>query len=90
MFNEQRYTMRRRLKSTMFVLASQMLLIALAITWLFHMIIIAKEHSIYLIESSDTILYIEIAATILIIVYAVFILINQIKRLGERRRADRN
>ena len=89
MLTEQKLTMRRRLKSTALVLVSQMLLIALAITWLFHMVIISIKHSIYFIESNNMILYTEIAATILIIVFAIFILFTQIKRLGERRADDR-
>jgi len=90
MLTEQKLTMRRRLKSTALVLVSQMLLIALAITWLFHMVIIATQHSIYFIENNNVILYSEIIATALIIIYAVYILVTQIKRLGERRRSDRN
>ncbi len=90
MLTEQKLTMRRRLKSTTLVLISQMLLIALAITWLFNMVIIAMEHSIYFIENNDIILYTEIAATIVILIYAIYILVTQIKRLGERRRTDRN
>lgn len=90
MLTEQKLTMRRRLKSTALVLVSQMLLIALAITWLFQMVIIAVDRSIYVIENNNLILYTEIITTILVITYAIFILVTQIKRLGERRRTDRN
>jgi ABC-type nickel/cobalt efflux system permease component RcnA len=90
MLTEQKLTMRRRLKSTALVLVSQMLLIALAITWLFQMVIIAVDRSIYVIENNNLILYTEIITTILVISYAIFILVTQIKRLGERRRSDRN
>jgi hypothetical protein len=90
MLTEQKLTMRRRLKSTALVLVSQMLLIALAITWLFQMIIIAVDRSIYVIENNNLILYTEIITTIVVIIYATFILVTQIKRLGERRRSDRN
>jgi ABC-type nickel/cobalt efflux system permease component RcnA len=90
MLTEQKLTMRRRLKSTALVLVSQMLLIALAITWLFQMVIIAVDRSIYVIENNNLILYTEIITTILVITYAIFILVTQIKRLGERRRSDRN
>jgi len=90
MLTEQKLPMRRRLKSTTLVLVSQMLLIALAITWLLQMVIIAVDHSIYVIENNNLILYTEIISTILIIIYAIFILVTQIKRLGERRRTDRN
>src|SRR4030067_3784949 len=81
--------MRRRLRYTTLVLISQMLLIALAVTWLFQMVIIAKDGSAYFIENNNLILYGEITATVFIIVYAFYILITQIRRLGERRTSDR-
>ena len=89
MIAEQRYSMRRRLKFTSLVLVSQMLLIALALTWLLQMGMIAVNRSIYFIENNNTILYSEIFATLFIVVYAVCILVSQIRRLGERRGADR-
>lgn len=82
--------MRRRLKFTTVVLISQMLLIALAIAWLVHMIVIAAYGEVYFIEREPLILWIEISASLLITLFAVFVLVLQIRRLGERRRNDRD
>jgi membrane protein YdbS with pleckstrin-like domain len=90
MIAEQKYSMRRRLKFTTLVLVSQMLLIALALTWLIQMYMIAVDHSIYFIENNNVILYTEIFVTLFILIYAIYILISQIRRLGERRGTDRN
>jgi membrane protein YdbS with pleckstrin-like domain len=81
--------MRRRLRSTTIVLISQMLLVALAFAWMLQMIIIAREGSAYFIENNNWILYGEIAVICLIILFAVYVLIIQIRRLGERRETDR-
>lgn len=81
--------MRRRLKSTMYVLISQALLIALAISWLVHMLIIAVNGSVYFVENDHFILWAEITGSVLITIFAIFILANQIRRLGERRRTDK-
>ena len=82
--------MRRRLKFTTIVLVSQMLLIALAIAWLVHMIVIAIYGSVYFIERDSLVLWLEIIASILITLFAVLVLTMQIRRLGERRRNDRD
>ena len=82
--------MRRRLKFTAVVLVSQMLLIALAIAWLVHMIVIAAYGAVYFIERDPLILWIEISASLVITLFAVFVLTMQIRRLGERRRDDRD
>ena len=81
-------SMRRRLKFTSVVLVSQMLLIALAITWLVHMVIIAVNGSIYFVERNPYILWAEVAATVIIILFALYVFATQIRRLGERRRDD--
>ncbi|HEY98247.1 MAG TPA: hypothetical protein G4O16_08745 [Dehalococcoidia bacterium] len=83
-------SMRRRLKFTTVVLISQMLLIALAIAWLVHMIVIAAYGAVYFIQRDPLVLWIEISASLIITLFAVFVLILQIKRLGERRRNDRD
>ena len=83
-------SMRRRLKFTTIVLISQMLLIALAIAWLVHMIVIAAYGSVYFIERDPLMLWIEISASILITLFAIFVLSIQIRRLSERRRSDRD
>jgi ABC-type nickel/cobalt efflux system permease component RcnA len=72
----------------MLVLVSQILLIALAISWLIHMLTIAAEGSIYFVENNPVILWTEISVSILITAFAIYILIIQIRRLGERRESD--
>jgi hypothetical protein len=67
-----------------------MLLIALAIAWLVHMIVIAIYGSVYFIERDSLVLWLEIIASIVITLFAVFVLTIQIRRLGERRRDDRD
>lgn len=86
---ENRLSMRRRLKSTSYVLISQALLIALAVAWLIHMIIIAVNGSVYFVENNGFILWVEISTSVIITIFAIHILITQIQRLGERRRTDR-
>jgi|GEM_PF-2519031 len=83
-------SMRRRLKFTTVVLISQMLLIALAIAWLIHMIVIAAYGAVYFIEREPLILWIEIGASLIITLFAIFVLTIQIRRLSERRRDDRD
>ena len=80
--------MRRRLNFTLLVIVSQMLLVALAITWLIHMVLIALKGSLYFIENNPYILWAEISAAVLITAVAITVLIMQLKRLGERRRGD--
>lgn len=82
--------MRRRLKSTALVLISQMLLIALAFAYLLQMIIIAREGAAYFIEKNRLILYGEITGVALILIFAVYVLVTELRRLSERRGADRN
>jgi hypothetical protein len=82
--------MRRRLKSTALVLISQMLLIALAFAYLLQMVIIAREGSAYFIEKNSLILYGEITGVALILIFAVYVLVTELRRLSERRKADRN
>jgi ABC-type nickel/cobalt efflux system permease component RcnA len=87
---EDRLPMRRRLKSSLLVMISQALLIALAISWLIHMVIIAVDGSAYFVENNHFILWAEIVGSVLITIFAIFILVIQIQRLGERRRLDGN
>jgi hypothetical protein len=81
--------MRRRLKSAALVIAGQILLVALAFAWLIHMAYIAAFGSISFVEDNPLILWGEIIASGLIMVFAVYVLVTQIKRLGERRSGDR-
>lgn len=81
--------MRRRLKFATVVLISQMLLIALAIAWLVHMVIIAVNGSVYFAEKNSVVLWGEIGATVLITLFAIRVFVLQLQRLGEKRRGDR-
>ena len=80
--------MRRRLRFALVVLISQLLLIALAIAWFVHMVIIAVNGSIYFVEKNPLILWGEITAVVLITLFAIYVFALQIVRLGERRRSD--
>jgi hypothetical protein len=81
--------MQRRLKFSLLVLISQILLIAMAISWLVDMIIIAVSGSVYFVENNHAILWAEIIMSTLITVFAICILLIQIKKMGERRSNDR-
>jgi ABC-type nickel/cobalt efflux system permease component RcnA len=81
--------MQRRLRLAVLILISQMLLIALAISWLVHMLTIAKQGSAYFVENNHFILYSEITASLLITIFAICMVVIQIRRLGERRTIDR-
>ena len=78
----------RRVKFAIVVLASQLLLIAMAIAWVIHMVLIAKSGHVYFIEENPVVLYGEIAATVLITLFAIVVFVIQYKRLRERRKGD--
>ena len=82
--------MRRRLRLAILIIVSQILLISLAFSWLIHMVVIAVEGSVYFVENNPGILWGEISVCILITLFAIFVLIIQIRRLGERRENDSN
>ena len=86
---ENKITVRRRVKSTAYVIISQVLLVALAISWVIHMGLIAAHGSVYFVENNQFILWAEITGSVLITLYAIYILATQIQRLSERRRTDR-
>jgi hypothetical protein len=79
----------RRVRFALIVIASHILLIALAIAWLIQMLVIAKNGSVKFVEYNQTVLTIEIALVALISIFGIFILFMQIKRLGEKRSVDR-
>lgn len=85
---ENKLPMQRRLKTTMLVLISQALLLALAISWVVHMAFIAANGSVNFVENNNFILWSEIIGSALIAIFAILILATQIQRLGERRRSD--
>jgi membrane protein implicated in regulation of membrane protease activity len=88
--DDKKPPMQRRLRFSLLILVSQILLIALAITWLVHMVIIAISGSAYFVENNPLILWAEITISVFITLFAIYLLIIQIQRLGERRGADRN
>jgi hypothetical protein len=79
----------RRLKFSIVVIISQTLLIALAISWFIHMLLIEINGSVYFVEQEPVILWAEIIMTVMIIIFGGSVLIIQIRRLGERRQNDR-
>jgi ABC-type nickel/cobalt efflux system permease component RcnA len=81
--------MGRRLRLAIIVVVSQMLLIALAIAWLVHMVIIAINGSAYFVENNRLVLFAEIGVSVLITIFGLWVLVLQMERLGERRAADR-
>jgi amino acid transporter len=78
----------RRLRFTLVVLASQLLLIVLALAWGIQLVAIALRGGVLSIETNPWILYGEIVATIFIIVFAIFVLVFEFKRLTARRQSD--
>jgi uncharacterized BrkB/YihY/UPF0761 family membrane protein len=78
----------RRLKFTILVLISQLLLIALAMAWVVHMVLIAKNGAVYFVEGNSTILWAEIGITTLITLFATAVFAIEVYRLGERRKGD--
>ena len=79
-------SMRRRLTFATLIMINQMLLIALAIAWTIHMILIALNGSVSFIENNPFILWREISAMVIITLFAIYVLAMQVIRLGERRR----
>jgi uncharacterized BrkB/YihY/UPF0761 family membrane protein len=87
--DNNRLPMQRRLRFSLLILVSQLLLIALAISWLIHMIIIAASGSAYFVENNPVILWSEIIISVVITLFALYVIAIQVRRLGERREADR-
>jgi membrane protein implicated in regulation of membrane protease activity len=80
----------RRLRFTLVVLVSQVLLITLAIAWGIHLILIAQNGGVYSIEANPWVLYGEIAATVLIILFAIAVVCLEFIRMKTRRQSDRD
>ena len=78
----------RRVRFAIIVLASQLLLIALAVVMLIQMILIAMNGLVQFAENNQVILIIEILLTTLITFFAIFVSILQLRRLGESRNSD--
>jgi protein-S-isoprenylcysteine O-methyltransferase Ste14 len=78
----------RRVRFAIIVLASQLLLIALAVVMLVQMILIAVHGLVQFVENNQVILIIEIVLTSLITFFGIFVSIVQLRRLGENRSSD--
>ena len=78
----------RRLKSTLAVLAAQLLLFASALALCIQLLFIAWYGEVFFTELNHVILYGEIIGTLLISIFAALVFINQWKRMGEKRRMD--
>jgi ABC-type multidrug transport system permease subunit len=78
----------RRTRFALIILASQLLLIALAIVMMVEMILIATNGLVQFVENNPMILAIEIILTVLITAFGIFVFILQLRRLGEKRNSD--
>jgi len=78
----------RRVRFAIIVLASQLLLVALAVVMLVQMILIAMNGLVQFVENNQTILTMEILLTVLITVFGIFVFTIQLRRLGEKRNSD--
>lgn len=80
--------LRRRLRFSILVVVSQVLLIALAIFYGVHLIMIAQNGGVFAIEQNAWVLYGEIVATVVICFFAVFVVVMEIRRMGLRRQGE--
>jgi large-conductance mechanosensitive channel len=88
--DEKSVFFKRRLRFSLIILVSQLLLIALAIGWGVNLILIAQHGGLYSVETNPLILYGEIIATVFIILFALFVIYLEIVRMRTRRRSERN
>ena len=78
----------RRLKSTLAVMAAQLLLFASALALCIQLVFIARYGEVLFKELNRIILWGEIIGTLLISIFAAVVFINQWKRMGEKRSSD--
>jgi hypothetical protein len=78
----------RRVRFALVVLASQILLIAMACVMLIQMLLIAVYGLVKFAENNRAILIAEIFLTTLIIFFGIFVFIIQLIRLREKRNSD--
>lgn len=82
---------KRRLRFSIVIIVSQMLLIALSVAWGIYLTLISLNGgSIVSSETNRFILYGEIIATGLIVVFAVTVVFIELKRMLARRSSDRS
>ena len=78
----------RRVRFGIFILATQVLLIAISIIWCICLVLVAKNGEFVVTISNSAVLYLGIALSVIIAVFATFIFAAQIRRLGEKRRGE--
>jgi ABC-type multidrug transport system permease subunit len=78
----------RRVRFAIIVLASQLLLTALAVVMLVQILLIAINGVVQFVENNHTILTIGIILTMLITLFGITVFIIQLRRLGESRSSD--
>ena len=78
----------RRIRFILIVLASQFLLLALALGWGIYLFQIARHGGVYSVETNSWLLYVEIFATVLIVIFAVIVIILEFGRMNARRQGD--
>ena len=78
----------RRVRFALVILASQVLLIALACVMLIQMLLIAIYGLVKFVENNNAILITDISLTTLIIFFGIFVFTIQLRRLGEKRNSD--
>ena len=80
---------KRRTRFALVILASQLLLIAMAFVMLLEMVLIATNGLVHFVENNQVVLILEIVLTSLITAFGIFVFVMQLKRLGEKRENDR-
>jgi hypothetical protein len=78
----------RRVRFAIMVIASQLLLMALAIVMLIQMLLIAFYGFVQFVEGNQALLIFEIILVILITSFGISVFIVQLRRLRERRNSD--
>ena len=78
----------RRLRFGILILATQLLLMAMAVAWLVQLTLIAVRDQVCFEETNAAILYVEIAGVALIAMFSVAVFIMQYRRLTEKRASD--
>ena len=79
----------RRVRFAIIILASQLLLTALAVVMLVQMFFIAIDGVVQFSENNQAVLILEIILTALITLFSISVFVIQLRRLGENRNSDR-
>jgi hypothetical protein len=81
---------KRRVRFSLVIIVSQMLLIALSVAWGIYLTVISQNGgTIISTETNKLILYSEIISTGLIVIFAVVVISLELKRMLTKRRDDR-